>query len=351
MGRYFDNLNETLKEYFKILSPEIPDFLEEYIETPEMQKQAGISVTCGIYYSRMFKDIKMWYSSLDHSVAVALIIWNFTKDKKQTLSGLFHDIATPVFKHSIDFMNGDYINQESTEDLTTEIIKNSKEIMSLLKRDNIKLEEVNDYHIYPIADNDSPMLSADRLEYTLSNGLGVQKELWNLEEIKSIYDNIEIQKNENNIEEIGFKDVDKAEQFVHSMSILSSSYITGKTKYSMQLLADVLKKMINNNIISMKDLYTKSEKEFIEIMEKYECNNISTIIKKWQNATQIEESDEMPEGKYWVSVDAKIRYINPLVKQGNDYVRINTISEKAKLDIEKALKFKTKKYLYLDLNF
>ena len=37
-----------------------------------------------------------------------------------------------------------------------------------------------DYHIYPIADNDTPMLSADRLEYTLSNGLGQVKKLWEM---------------------------------------------------------------------------------------------------------------------------------------------------------------------------
>lgn len=42
--------------------------------------------------------------------------------------------------------------QESTEELTTYMIKNSKEIMELLERDNIKVDEVNDYHIYPIAD-------------------------------------------------------------------------------------------------------------------------------------------------------------------------------------------------------
>ena len=126
MSKYFENLDEQIKEYFKILSPEIPEFLEEYIETPEMQKQASISVSCGTYYSKLFPDIKLWYSSLDHSVAVSLIIWNFTKDKKQTLAGLFHDIATPVFKHCIDFMNGDSEKQESTEERTSDIIKNSK---------------------------------------------------------------------------------------------------------------------------------------------------------------------------------------------------------------------------------
>lgn len=45
---------------------------------------------------------------------------------KKTLSGLFHDIATPCFKHCIDFMNGDYETQESKEDLTKNIIQNSK---------------------------------------------------------------------------------------------------------------------------------------------------------------------------------------------------------------------------------
>lgn len=65
--------------------------------------------------------------------------------------------------------------------------------MKLLNRDNIKLEEVIDYHIYPIADNDSPKLSADRLEYTLSDGL-VTQDAFTLESIDRIYNNIKILK-------------------------------------------------------------------------------------------------------------------------------------------------------------
>lgn len=38
MNEYFENLNETIKEYFKVLSDEIPDFLYDYINTPEMQR-------------------------------------------------------------------------------------------------------------------------------------------------------------------------------------------------------------------------------------------------------------------------------------------------------------------------
>jgi hypothetical protein len=77
------------------------------------------------------------------------------------------------------------------------MIRNSQEIIKLLKRDNIKLEEINDYHIYPIADNNTPQLSADRLEYSLSNALFTYKTK-KFEEIKDIYNNLEIQKNEYN---------------------------------------------------------------------------------------------------------------------------------------------------------
>ena len=125
MKNYLEKINPTLKEYYEILSPEIPDFLADYINTEVMQKQNGISVTCGTYYSDMYDQV--WYSSLDHSVAVALIVWNFTKDKKQTISALLHDIATPVFKHCIDYMNGDYETQESTEKLTTSITRQKEQ--------------------------------------------------------------------------------------------------------------------------------------------------------------------------------------------------------------------------------
>ena len=350
MNNYFENLNETIKEYFNILSDEIPDFLYDYINTPEMQKQAGISVTCGTFYSKLFNN-EIWYSSLDHSVAVSLIIWNFTKDKKQTLSGLFHDISTPAFKHCIDFLNGDYEKQESTEELITKIIKNSKEIMDLLNRDGIKVEEIDDYHIYPIADNDTPQLSSDRLEYTLSNGMGVVKKLWTLDEIKEIYQNIEIQKNENGIQELGFKDKEIAKKFVENMRMLSITYILNKTKLSMQFLADIIKKMAERNIINKNDLYQLSEKEIINMIENNKDKKISECYRYWKNATIIHESDVFVEDKYCVSINAKKRYINPLVKQDNKYIRISQLSNTAKQDIDSILNFEPKKYAYIDFKF
>ena len=342
MSKYYDNVSKEIKDYFKILEHDFPEWLNEYMDAKELLSQQYISITCGTIYSDLFES-DFFFSSLDHSVAVALIVWHFTHDRKQTLSGLFHDIATPVFKHCVDFLNGDYMAQESTEDLTTEMIKNSKEIMTLLKRDKINVEEVDNYHLYPIADNDTPKLSADRLEYSLSNALFTYK-LLDFESIKEIYDNIEIQSNEENEIELGFKTKKIARNFVKVTSRLSVIYREDRTRYSMQLLADILKRLSNENKISKKDLYELKESDVISIIENSKYNNIFNI---WKNAKKVKISKEEPKDVYYVHHGAKVRYIDPLFNGK----RISKCCKIANRFIENNLAYDMNNYVYLDFNF
>lgn len=410
MNNELIKMDDNLKKYFNMLEKNFPEFLNDYINTKEMQRLGYISVSCGTIYSKLY-DLG-YYSSLSHSIGVALIIWHFTHDKKQTLAGLFHDIATPVFKHTIDFLNGDYMKQETTEKLTAKIIKNSTEIRALLKRDKIRLKEVVDYHIYPIADNETPKLSADRLEYTMSNALIVYK-CENLEKIREIYNSIdalrektkytkeqnkitetngknkekeanevnklckkdepneESKQNETSKEELadnelelGFTDVKKAEEFVAISSKLSIKYRDDKTRYSMQFLADIVKKLNKERKITKKDLYEKKESEIIELIENSDCKE---EFEKWQNATRIITSKNKPtetqKNIYWVNQKAKIRYIDPLVQiktkqyqEEKDKMRIlrtkneraSEVSNLAKKLIEENLKYDMDKYIYLE---
>ncbi len=353
MNNYIKNLNPIIKNYFNILSPNgIPDFIYEYINTKEMQRIGRISVSCGTNYTKIFNH-KFNYTNLEHSIGVALIIWNFTKDRKQALSGLFHDIATPTFKHCIDFMNNDHEKQESTEELTTEIISNSKEIMSLLNRDGIKLEEVNNYKLYPIADNDTPKLSSDRMEYTFSNGLFFNsKDVWSLNEIKEIYYDITILKNEEGIDELGFKTKEIAEKYIAFCRKIWPFWIENDDVISMQFIADVVRKMSDEGYITKKDLYTLSEDEVIEKIENCEDKHISECFKKFESTDTIYETDEKPSSDYYsVSIKAKRRYNIPLVQTELGAKRINEISDSAKNIINDYLQYNPKKYVSFDFNF
>lgn len=342
MEKYIDTIHPKIKNYFKILEPEYPEWLNEYINTKELLFQQHISITCGTIYSDLFES-KLFFSSLDHSIAVALIIWHFTHDKKQTLSGLFHDIATPAFKHCIDFLDGDYLIQESTEDLTSEIILNSKEIMELLSRDKIDISEVSDYHLYPIADNDTPKLSADRLEYSLSNGL-ITYEMVSEKTICEMYNNITIQKNELGIIEMGFEDQRIAENFIEMTSKLSIIYREDRTRYSMQFIADIIKLLNEEEKINREDLYKLKESEIIKIIEE---SNYGKVFNMWRSAKKVLTSTEEPESVYYIKQRAKVRYIDPLVKEE----RISKISYKAKEMIDSNLSYDMDKYVYLDFNF
>ena len=323
---YFNKISKFLREYFRILSPDIPEFLEEYIDTDEMQRIDGTSMNVGVQYSGLYKLVRD-YSNLDHSVGVALIVWHFTKDKKATLAGLFHDIATPTFKHCIDFMNGDYETQESTEERTTDIIKNSKKIMSLLERDGIKLEEINDYKLYPIADNDHHKLSADRLEYNFSGGFSLI-DLWTLEDIKKCYDNMFVSKNEDGIDEIVFRDLDVCEFYIEKLSKLWPWWICDKDRCVMQFIADTCKEMNENGYLSINDLYTYSEDYVVDLILNHSNKRISNRFKQFMNIRTYYVTKDKLKNKYSVRIKSKKRYVNPLVYNKGRILDISSPSKK-----------------------
>ena len=350
MGKYLESLNPEIREYFSILSSEFPEWLLEYIDTPEMQRIGKISISCGTDYSGCF-NIKYWYSNLEHSVGVALIIWHFTHDKKQTLAGLFHDIATPVFKHCIDFMNGDSETQESTEERTTDIIKNSKEIMSLLNRDGIKLEEVDDYKIYPIADNETPRLSADRFEYTFSSGLTFFR-IWELDKIKNVYNNMVVVQNEEGTCELAFKDKEICEDYIHTISRIWPEWVSDEDRIVMQFLADMCKSMSNAGYLTIDDLYTLSEEDVIKKILYCEDSYLSESFKKFQKADRVYKSNKYVNEKYCVNVKSKTRYVNPLVVTSSGISRISSVSKQANDEIESYLALpKGGYYNYFDFDF
>lgn len=336
----YNEFTDEKKEYYSLLSEDFPEFLYDYINTKEMQRIKYISMDCGCDYTDLFED-HAWHSNLDHSIGVALIIWHFTHDKKQTLSGLFHDIATPTFKHCIDFMNGDQRKQESTEGRTSDIIKNSKEIMNLLNKDHISLEEVDNYHIYPIADNDTPHLAADRLEYNFSDGYfdrGKYGEsniikIWNSNDLKEIYDDLIILKNEDGIDEIGFKHLDKAIDYIDHVHDLWPWWICDEDRLSMQFYADICREMNNRGLLSIDDLYSLKEEEIIDrILNAPE--DISIPFKEFQKTRQIYKG--LNDRYYSSHTIGKRRYVNPFVLETGK--RVYDSSDLSKKQIDDYLK-------------
>ena len=343
--------NSIINKYLQILSDEIPEFLIEYANVPEMQRLKGISMISACEHTKLI-PYKFFHNRYEHSIGVALIVWNFTKNRKETIAGLYHDIATPSFSHVIDYLHGDYEKQESTEKLTENIIKDSEAIMKLLKRDNIEVDDIKDYHMYSIADNDSPKLSADRLEYTLSDGLATQ-DAFDLESVNRIYKDIIVMENEQGEEEIGFSNLDIAEEYIERASKLWHLFSgNNENNMVMEFWKDILKNMISENYLLESDLYKYSEDEIVNKIKKCPNKKIKEAFKIFASSDKIERSEIKKNDKYCISIKVKKRYTNPLVLINNSKhaQRISKISDKGRFFIEDIKNFEDSKYAYLNID-
>ncbi len=325
----------------KLLKEEIPSFLTDLLTVPPLERLKDVGMNCGVEYMSFpfFKKLKP-YSRYYHSLNVALIIYHFTHDEKQTIAGLFHDIATPCFAHVVDFMNKDYLKQESTEKDTEEIIRSSEQIQNILTKLALKTKDVSNYHLYPIADNDSPRLSSDRLEYTLSN-------IYNygfatLAQVGSFYDDLLVAKNEFGNDELCFRNLDTALSFSLFSLKCSRVYISDEDRGSMQALALILRKAIDLKVISYQDLYLK-EKELISKLRENDLTKKDFT--DYLNLKTVKRSRSyLPLEKYCFNIKAKKRYIDPYVfKKG----RLSSISLDYKKEVSSFLNEDTDYYVCL----
>ena len=366
MTNYFDAYNwdtmlsqhpasqYDISEYFEILCSrsDYPSFLDRYIQLPVMQRLAGVGLLCGTDWTPLYRN-RFYYSRLDHSKGVALIVWHFSHNKAQTIAGLLHDISTPVFSHVSDFRKGDALTQTATEEPTARIIRGDAELSRLLAEDGLSAEEVEDYHIYPIADNEIPQLSADRLEYMFPSGMALDGS-WTMEEIRRCYNDLVILKNEYGADELGFRTLEVAELYCEHFCMIGHILQLNENKLTLHMLGQIMNMAEKAGVVSESDFMTLSEKEVMEKLNRHaelvsasitsseqrfrnkfemttsndvECHCeaepkqstskdiLSRYYKTFRTMTKIEHTNEaLPENEYFcVNLKVKQRYINPLV--------------------------------------
>lgn len=277
----------------------MPEFLHVAAQTPTLQRLKGVGMHCGCQYTDfpVFRSL-VPYSRFDHSLAVARILWDFTSDPVQALAGLLHDAATPVFSHVVDFLNGDHLTQESTEEGLEDIIKNDAALIAAMG--GIVPESVTNCGRYPLADCSSPRLCADRLEYTLSNGIhyGFSKN------VQSMYDALVVDVNEDGVDELVFTSAQTALEFADMALACGKVYICDEDRYAMERLSQLLKKALEENIITQQDLYT-DESRVIQKLPKEAWESFCRLARVFR----VDRS-----GEFSYRVAAKKRYIDPLVR-------------------------------------
>ena len=407
------NTDFPIASYHRILSSDFPEFINKYVDLPILQRLSGIGLLCGTDWTPLYRN-RFFYSRLDHSVGVALILWHFTHDRAETLAGLLHDVSTPVFSHVADFRNGDALTQESTENENESMIRNDDALCAKLRTDGISIDAVADYHVYPLADNKLPRLSADRLEYMFPSGAALEGS-WTLSEIAEAYGDINICINEDGESELGFRTQRIAETYCEKTCRTGHILQLNENKLALKLLSDIVDRAIAIGLISEKDCYEKDEREIVARFDSFSesvqnenaandtvhggaaangnlhgkgasgCNrdivcaasrNVRTLsdtasedfrdaasrnpsasapqkefVKRWRTfrtMTRIEHTDDALPDHFCVSLDVKMRYIDPLVIGDGESAagarRLTSVSKKSAGLVEDFLSWRDTKY-------
>lgn len=297
----------TLSKYFDYICP-IPKFLEKYLSLDIFLRLKNISYFCAMdYASDDIYDFPYYISRYEHSISTALFTWKFSSDKAQTLAALFHDISAPCFSHVIDYMNGDFIKQESTEEKTEIILRSSNDLFLLLQEDNIKFDDIVDFSKYSIVDNNRPKLCADRLDGIFLPSINWTKNM-TIEDTQIFIDDLKLFVNEDGEEEIGFQTKKIAQKAVILSDEVNRACHSKYDSYMMLLLAQITKYAMDKKIFTYDDLFILDEYKIINIFDDY-----AIINKEFKNMWEIFQNIKKKDIPNINAPETKDKVLNPLV--------------------------------------
>ena len=216
--------------------------------------------------------------------------------------------------------------QESTEDGTRAIIEGDTALQRTLSAYGLKTDDVCDYHRYPIADNDSPRLSADRLEYTLGNLLNYR--IRTDDEVRRFYDDLSVAQNEDGAPELVFSDAETAEDFAFASLACSKIYVSDEDRYAMQMLSELLRDALDLGVLSDADLHAIEPRVIEKLLRNEET------AEKWYGYRALHtmrRADTPSDGGAWRKISAKKRYIDPLIERIG---RVSAHSERFRAEVQ-----------------
>ncbi|KNC97348.1 uncharacterized protein SPPG_07276 [Spizellomyces punctatus DAOM BR117] len=266
---------------------------------------------------------------LEHSVGAMLLVRKLGASLKEQIASLLHDISHTALSHVVDHA---FRGTESYHELQKESYLLSTELPELLKsfgydwRDFLKEED------YPLLEQDSPKLCADRLDYGLRDCLAFDK--LSESEVQRTLENLRVAENC-----IVCSDPQVAR-------VLAEAYMaTDRDVYGnpehiglYELAGAVIKDAVDRGYITKEHLWLQ-DTEFWSILSAIPNEELSTRIGLIVPTTRFQE---VVDGSHDLSFRPKVRTIDPGVVRDGVTVPLSTIDPTYKRIREEYLASKTR---------
>lgn len=337
---YENDRRNTVKEIQTVYNKNISDIIQTLARAPEIARLQQVSETSGTTMTK-FMGFDSQYSILDHCVGVALILDKFTKEDKQVIAGLLHGINKSAFSEAIRHMSMPF-----EEKSVYEVVVASDEVFDYLLKHNIELKDVCDYSIYPLVKAKGNRLDANSIENILHTSYVLNN--INKRQLKEIYEDITVTKNEDDLPEFAFNTYAIGEKFCEMSLEVAKKYRSYEAKIAIKAVATLLELMLKRGEINREDLYKYGDKAIYEIGVNSSDKRISNGWKELKKLDKVYTKFNPVENKFCVKADLKVRYVDPLVRLKGGFIRASKVSLNLKENIAQFENTDTDLYMYGD---
>ncbi|MBA3954254.1 HD domain-containing protein [Candidatus Dependentiae bacterium] len=257
------------------------------------------------------------HNRFEHSLGVWLLLARYKAPLKEQIAGLLHDVSHTVFSHVGDFVyRKSALGDAYQDDIHESFITNSS-LMPLLASYNYTVQDIHHKNKHFTAlEPELPEISADRLEYNLSDGFFAG--LITKPEIKTLLDAVKFDNNT-----WYFTDTVQAKKFA-----LISLYLTEHTWGSPTALlidtwaAEAIRRALELGIINRDEFHHSTDDAVWQKLTQSQDSIIQNLLTKLRNyKTEFVLNDK----KYDVVLKAKFRGVNPWVKTTNGLTRLTEL--------------------------
>ena len=143
---------------------ELPQIFEDILATDALKRLGGVHQSGAIY----LVNPDICHSRLEHAIGVMMLIRMLGGTELEQVAGLLHDVSHTAFSHV-----GDYVFENAEEDYHEKVfaeILYKSEIPDVLLKYGYSVNQIL-FGTFNILEQPLPALCADRLDYTLRDGV------------------------------------------------------------------------------------------------------------------------------------------------------------------------------------
>ncbi len=255
---------------------------------------------------------KKGFSRFEHSLGVLILLRRLGADLEEQVAGLLHDVSHTAFSHLIDWVIGDYSKEDHQDKTLLKTIKET-EVKKILEKYGFDYRKIADIKKYSLLEQEVPNLCADRVDYSLRE-IAIS---YKIEDSVNLFNSLQ-----NINEKIVFNSIASSNLFAEYYTKMNREHWTGEIYNACwHVLAEILKKAIKENIISIPD-FMKTEREILNKLNKSGNEEILAglnLLKKGFISKKIENGSG-------IILKKKSRYIDPEIFHEGKIIPLSEIS-------------------------